>query len=83
MDLLSQRLQRGRLISHRQGVCQAAILKGSNSFYLKADFQKCWNANWDHSTHCVKVPGGQCLFPRRRSEYKFRWESGKEEERKK
>ena len=43
------------------------------TFHLRADFPKHCYTNWDH---CVKVSSWSCLFPCRRSVYRFRWEDG-------
>jgi len=71
-----QHLLRGGLMSLTDG---GVRLKSGRALSCDrtSDFQnKCSSANWDHSAHCVKASNRSRLFSQRRSERKYRWESG-------
>jgi len=48
----------------------------------RPDFQKWWNAKWDHSAYCVKVSARSRLCPWRRNKCKFRWTSKRRSKKK-
>jgi len=75
MDFPLQHLLRGGSISLTDWV-SSWNFEGLKFFDLTSIVVKKYsNTNWDHSTHYVKVSSRLSLFPRRRRENKFRWES--------
>ena len=62
-------------VSHRWDV-RLKFLEAKILYRMGSDFQKCWNANWDHSAYHVEVWNRSHSFVQSRSGLTIWWESG-------